>query len=361
MGVAGFGLFLGVVVLEYASILPHHPPTGLAGFPRHQDVQYVIVVSAALLAALCSTIAITSAIVNGIRLRERELTSAQQGLLAKSRDLQQAYANLAEKQEQLIQTEKQASLGQLVAGVAHEINNPIQFIQGNIGILSEAFRDILPLLDEHGATDPKLRIARLEYAFFRQQLPVLLEDMADGATRIGAMVRDLKAFARRDEGRLDDMVNLNQAIQASVRLLHSQLKHFKVEEDLDPNLPKLRGSLTQLQQVVVNTLQNAAQALGHDAHGKIRISTRAEPADRVRLSIEDNGSGMPPDVNERIFDPYFTTKQRSGGTGLGLAITYGIIQQHQGQIQVDTQVGAGTAFHFLLPVNAPALPAPRVS
>ncbi len=350
VGCAACGLFFAAVVLEYSGVLPHYHPVGLSSGGA-QSPLFLVVVSLAFLVTIFSAISITSSIVNTLRLRETQLVAAQKALVKKSHDLQQAYETLSERQEQLVETEKQASLGQLVAGIAHEINNPIQFIYGNMGVLAEAFSDVLPLLDERSETRPDLRIARLDYPFFRKQVPILLKDMADGAARIGAIVRDLKTFARRDDGWLDETVDLNEAVEASLRLLHNQLRHFRVEEELDPNLPKLRGSLTQLEQVVVNTLQNALEALGHDG-GAIRVSTRAENGgDRVRLSIEDNGSGIPPDVKDHIFDPFFTTKQRSGGTGLGLAITYGIIQQHHGEIQVDTRVGEGTAFHFLLPVQ----------
>jgi signal transduction histidine kinase len=353
VGLAAFVLFLAVVVLEQQGVLPHHDPGGATAGGRHQDVRVLAMVTLTFLVTLIATISITSAIVNSLRLRERQLVSTQEALVAKSEALEKAYATLTERQQQLVQTEKQASLGQLVAGIAHEINNPIQFIYGNMAILSEAFSDVLPLLDEHSAVRPDLRIARLDYPFFRKQVPILLTDMANGAARIGAIVRDLKTFARRDEGTLDESVDLNEAVQASLRLLHNLVRHLRVEEELDPALPKLRGNLTQIEQVVVNAVQNAAEALGRDARdGVIRVRTRAEDGGRrVRLSVEDNGSGIPPEVRDRIFDPFFTTKQRTGGTGLGLAITYGIIQQHKGEIRVETEVGAGTAFHFLLPVD----------
>jgi signal transduction histidine kinase len=351
VGLAALVLFLAVVVLEYGGILPHHP-TSIVGASLHRDFRFLTVTLVAFVATLCSTISITSSIVKSLRLRERELVATQAALVRESKDLEQAYATLAERQRQLVQTEKQASLGQLVAGIAHEINNPIQFIYGNMTILSEAFSDALPVIDAHAATRPGLRIARLDYDFFRDHLPVLLTDMANGAARIAALVRDLKTFARRDEGTLEENVDLNDAVRASLRLLHNQLRHVQIEEHLDPALPTLRGSLTQLEQVVVNTLQNAAEAIGDEVRGVIRVRTRAEPdGTRVRLSIEDNGAGIRPEVKERIFDPFFTTKQRSGGTGLGLAITYGIIQQHRGEIQVDSGVGAGTVFHYLLPVD----------
>jgi signal transduction histidine kinase len=221
-----------------------------------------------------------------------------------------------------------------------------------MGVLEEAFADVLPMLDAHEQASPGLRIARLEYPFFRKQFPVLLEDMRNGAARIGGIVRDLRTFARRDEGRLDESVDLNEAVRASLRLLRNTLKRFKVEEDLDPSLPHLKGNLIQLEEVVVNTVLNAAQALGEKPDGAIRLRTRAEDRGRrIRLSIQDNGPGIAPEVRDRIFDPFFTTKHRSGGTGLGLSITYGVVQQHHGEIHVDTEVGAGTTFHYLLPVD----------
>ncbi|HUK65566.1 MAG TPA: ATP-binding protein [Anaeromyxobacteraceae bacterium] len=350
VGLVACLLFLTVVGLEYAGLLHHFQPSGRSEQSPHQFFPYVAMVCASFVLTVFSTIAITSSIVSGLRLREQQLVQTKRALVKNAEDLERAYATLTEKQRQLIQTEKQASLGQLVAGIAHEINNPIQFIHGNMSILSEAFSDVLPLLDEEAKAHPGLMVARLEYPFFRKQVAVLLKDMVDGAARIAALVRDLKAFARRDEGRLDDRVNLNEAVAASVRLLHNQLKHFKVEEHLDPSLPPLRGNRTQLQQVVVNTLQNAVEACQEQPGARIRIRTRSEPDNsQVRLSIEDTGCGMNEEVKGRIFDPFFTTKQRSGGTGLGLAITYGIIQQHKGTIEVESRVGQGTTFHYLLP------------
>jgi signal transduction histidine kinase len=352
VGLAGYALFVLVVVLEHQGILPHYAWGG-TGDGRQHDLQALVLISLGFLVTIGGTISIASSIMNSLRRREHQLVLTQHVLVKKSEDLERAYATLTERQRQLVQTEKQASLGQLVAGIAHEINNPIQFIYGNMAILSEAFADVLPLLDAESAARPDLRIARLDYPFFRKQVPILLSDMANGAARIGAIVRDLKTFARRDEGVLDESVDLNEAVQASLRLLHDVVRSLRVEEDLDPNLPKLRGNLTQLEQVVVNTVQNAAEAVGRGTPGGlIRVRTRAEQGGRrVRLSVQDNGGGIPPEVRDRIFDPFFTTKARTGGTGLGLAITFGIIQQHRGEIEVQTELGAGTEFHFVLPVD----------
>jgi signal transduction histidine kinase len=331
------GLYLALVAVEVAEGGPRHRLGALAG-AADSRATVELVLGVTLVVTLVASMTITSAIMSGLRLRERLL--------------QEAYASLSEKQLQLVQTEKHASLGRLVAGIAHEINNPIQFIHGNMRFLSEAFGDALPLLDARGAAEPGLRIARLDYPLFRRQLPVLLQDMADGAERIGEIVRELRTFARRDPSPLDQEVDLCEVVRGSVRLLHNHLKRFQVAEELDPALPRLRGNVAQLQQVVVNALQNAYQALPGDGSGRIAIRARSEQAGgEVRLSVEDNGCGIPPEIRDRIFDPFFTTKQSSGGTGLGLSIVEGIIQQHGGRIEVESVVGKGTVFHFLLSVK----------
>ncbi len=337
VGAGAFGLFLALLAVESGSSANSLHLTALSGdAPGHLPFEVVLAVM--LLVTLTASMAITSTIMDALRVRERQL--------------QAAYADLTEKQRQLLQTEKHASLGRLVAGIAHEINNPIQFIPGNMGFLSEAFSDTLPLLDVESTRRPELRIARLEYAFFRRQVPVLLQDMADGAERIGEIVRELRSFARSDEGRLDEEVDLAAVIQTAVRLLHNQLKHVRVDVEVDPALPPLKGNVALLQQVMVNTLQNAYQALPRDGTGRIGVRARvALDGAGVKLSVEDNGCGIPPELRDRIFDPFFTTRQADGGTGLGLAIIEGIIQQHRGQIQVESQVGKGTVFHFLLPVK----------
>ena len=204
VALGAFLLFVVMVALEYTGVLAHHHADAISAMQRHQDARYLMLVSVAFLLTTVTTVSIGCSIVNGLRLRERQLVVAQKALVRKSEDLQSANAVLKQKQAQLVQTEKQAALGQLVAGIAHEINNPIQFLHGNMSVLEEAFGDMLPVLDAHEKMTPGLRIARLEYPFFRKQFPVLLEDMRNGAARIGSIVRDLKTFARRDEGRHDE-------------------------------------------------------------------------------------------------------------------------------------------------------------
>ncbi len=336
LGAGTFALFLSLVWVELDAGLPW-VLTGVSAVPGAQAI-FRVAIALIFLVTLVASMAITSTIMRGLRLREQQL--------------QEAYTSLAEKQVQLVQTEKHASLGRLVAGIAHEINNPIQFLHGNMTLLTEAFDDVLPLLDAEAARRPDLRVARLEYRFFRKQLPVLLQDMTDGAERIGTIVRELRSFARADDGRLDEEVDLAHVVRASMRLLHNRLKHLRVEVDLAAGLPPVHGNLAQLQQVVVNLLQNAAGALPGDGSG--RVAVRAAAVDggaAVTLSIEDDGCGIPKEIQARVFDPFFTTRQAAGGSGLGLAIVEGIVQAHQGRIELWSEVGRGTVFTVRLPAK----------
>lgn len=351
LGLAAYGMFLAVVTLEYFGVVPHYPLEGFIAHSRYQNALYLSVVSLGLMMTLVTTIYMSTSIVRSLRTREKVLVMTQNMLEKYTGDLAEANVKLLESQKQLVQSEKLASLGQLVSGIAHEINNPVQFIQGNMQILREAIGDILPILDEKEKANKDLKIARLDYPFFRSQVQVLLKDMSEGAGRIGDIVKDLKTFARRDEGRLDEEVDLNRVVEISARLVHNRIKRYKITQDLADNLPKLKGSLNQLEQVVVNTLINAAEALGDRPDASIRIVTRVENGgQQVKLSISDNGPGMTDEIKDKLFDPFFTTKQRIGGTGLGMSITYGIIEEHGGRIDVDTRLGEGTTFHYTLPV-----------
>jgi two-component system NtrC family sensor kinase len=284
-----------------------------------------------------------------------ERTESEQSLRESYRRLDDIIADLKkanhEKQKQLVQSEKLSSLGQLVSGCAHEINNPIQFILGNMSIFYEAFEQIIAILDKQAEENPNLTLARLKYPFFREHIKTLLDDMTNGAKRIRDIVADLKTFARRDEGRLDEEVNINEVVRVCIRLVHNKIKRYRIEEDLDPTLPTITGSPNKLEQVVIATIINAAEALGDRKDGTIKITTRiADIGLGICLSIADNGEGMTAEIKNRIFDPFFTTKQRDG-TGLGLSISYGIIGEHGGHIEVESEPGKGATFRFHLPVK----------
>lgn len=255
---------------------------------------------------------------------------------------------------QLIQSYKLASLGKLVAGVAHEINNPNTFIRGNIKIMSEAFRDIQPILDNEYKENKDLKIARLDYEVFRENIPILLDDMMGGANRIKKIVDGLRNFAKKDEGLLTDEVDINQLVQNNLRITSKEVRrHARLELNLDSAIPTFKGNIQKLEQVLMNLLINAAQAIEKD-EGLIVVETcMNKQKNEVLVKIIDNGKGMDYNTKKHIFDPFFTTKRDKGGTGLGLSISYGIIQEHKGRIEVDSQVGAGTTFTIHIPLLPP--------
>jgi len=347
-GLLAYLLFLSVVTLEYTGTIPHFPIREIS--PRYQNPWFILAVGVTLLVTILSTIYMSSTIVQNLRDREYGLMQARTMLQKKSLDLEEANRELREKQQQLLQSEKLASLGRLSAGMAHEINNPIQFIQGNMRILTEAMDCMLPVIDRHVEENPRFKVARLDYGFFRQNITTLLKDMSDGTVRIADIVKDLKKFARAEEGSLDEMVDVNDAIRSSLRLVHNKIKHHRVVSELDPNVPKIKGNANKVEQVIVANLINAAEALGDRQDGVIKVSSSKDrEASRVSVSIADNGPGMTEEVKKRLFDPFFTTKQKTGGMGLGLSVAYGIIKDHQGWIDVDTKLGQGTTLQYHFP------------
>ncbi|MFH1197281.1 MAG: ATP-binding protein [bacterium] len=253
---------------------------------------------------------------------------------------------------QMIQSYKLASLGKLVAGVAHEINNPNTFILGNLKIIQEAFHDIFPVLEEHRKQNPDLKIARLDYGIFKENISTLVEDMINGANRTKKIVNDLRNFAKKDEDTFTDDVDLNDIIKNKLTLTSKHVKKYaELEIELADNLPTFKGNLNKLEQVILNFVMNASEAIEGDK-GVIKIRTvYDEQTNEVLLIVEDNGCGIDEPTLKKIFDPFFTTKRNSGGTGLGLSISYGIIKDHNGRIEVESKPGIGTKFTIRIPVK----------
>ncbi|GAB4277932.1 MAG: hypothetical protein Kow0068_01290 [Marinilabiliales bacterium] len=250
----------------------------------------------------------------------------------------------------MIQNYKLASLGKLVAGIAHEINNPNTFILGNIKIINEVFKDIMPILDEYIKNNPDKKIARLPYSVFRENIPVLIEDMQNGAIRMKKIVEGLRNFAKKDEGINNEIAHINKIIQNNLRVVENQVrKTAKIELDLEENIPPFIGNINKMEQVLLNLIINASQAIEHD-NGIIKIITHySEINNEVQILVQDNGKGMDNKTMMSIFDPFFTTKRDKGGTGLGLSITYGIIKELNGSIKVDSVPGKGTTFIVSIP------------
>ncbi|MDD3643598.1 MAG: ATP-binding protein, partial [Candidatus Krumholzibacteria bacterium] len=253
--------------------------------------------------------------------------------------------------QQLQQADKLASIGQLVSGIGHEINNPNQFIRGNIKIIQQSLEDMLPIVDEYARGHPDMKIARLGYDFFRQHIMTLVDDMAHGSERIKAIVEGLRTFTRKDEGLLVDKVDINTIVETATRLVSNEVhKYADVDLDLAPGLPTFTGNSQKIEQVLINLIVNAGQAMPEDRHGTITVRTRLEKG-RLLVEVADDGKGMNESTLKQIFNPFFTTKRAKGGTGLGLAIAYRIIEEHGGAIAVRSRPGAGTTFSIRLPAG----------
>jgi signal transduction histidine kinase len=252
---------------------------------------------------------------------------------------------LHEAQAQLMHSEKMRSLGQLVAGVAHELNNPIGFVHANLQLLQEYMRKLLAA--QRAGEDT----ARIEAAIDK-----LLARSREGTERVTKIVQDLRTFSRMDQAELAE-VDLNEEIDRTLTLMEPRLRDgIEVERDY-AELPRVRCYAGQLNQVFMNLVMNACDAL--DGKGRIRIRTRPRggigaPAGGVRLEFRDDGPGISPDVQARIFEPFFTTKPVGQGTGLGLSISYSIVERHGGRMLVGSAPGAGTTFVIELPLVAKA-------
>ncbi|NOT83757.1 MAG: PAS domain S-box protein [Methylococcaceae bacterium] len=262
----------------------------------------------------------------------------------------------ARQQElKLIQTNKMTALGTLVSGVAHEINNPNQLILMNSGLLADAWGDAQAILEDHYHASGGFLLGGLPYTEMRQALPVLIDDIKDGAARISRIVTDLKDFARPREPDRLALFSLNEVVERAVRLLHHLITrkttHFKT--DLTKPLAFLQGDAQQVEQVVVNLLVNALEALPNRECG-VTVATYATIEDHtISLEVRDEGTGIAPEHLEQLCDPFFTTKQASGGTGLGLAITASLLRAHGGRLTFAPTPGKGTCARAIFPEATP--------
>lgn len=260
-------------------------------------------------------------------------------------------AELEAAHVQLLQSEKLASIGQLAAGVAHEINNPVGFVKSNLNALQRYAQQMQALLDT-GRARPlgEADYAAADYDYLKDDLRALIDESQDGLVRVQKIVADLKDFSRVDQAERAD-ADLNAGIKSTLNVVWNELK-YKAEVVRDfAELPPVNCVQAQINQVVMNLLVNAAQAIPE--RGTITVRTRLE-GDFVRIEVCDSGCGIAPEHLGRIFDPFFTTKAVGKGTGLGLSLSYDIVQKHGGRIEVESQVGAGTCFRVFLPCVAPA-------
>ena len=286
--------------------------------------------------------------------RTAQLTAANEHLQQEIIDRKQAEEQARIRQEQLFQASKMASLGTLVSGVAHEINNPISFVMLNGPILQKAWQGVRPILDEHRRVKGDFQIANMTYTQLGERIPLLLSGITQGAKRVKAIVSDLKEFARQSSPELRDMVNVNKAVKTAVGLVSNLMKKStnRFSAVYEPGVPPVEGNIQRIEQVIINLLVNACEALSHN-HQAIVVSTVYDTElDCVIVEIQDEGEGMAPEVLHRIKDPFFTTKRDSGGTGLGLAISDRIITDHGGNMVFDSTPGYGTSVKVSLPLSS---------
>ena len=273
-------------------------------------------------------------------------------------ELRRSKNELQRLQAQIVQSEKMASLGQLAAGVAHELNNPAGFIYGNIEILDECIRgleqllsfyDAVPLNEELSARAQQLKDS-IDYENTILDLRSIIKDCREGAERIRDVVENLRTFSRLDEAEFKK-VDIHEGLDSTLRLLSRDYSEVNVKLTRDyGELPLVDCYAGQLNQVWLNLLVNAAHAV--KGGGDVRIRTRRE-GEMVVVSISDTGYGIKPENLKHIFDPFFTTKPIGEGTGLGLSVTYSIVERHCGSINVKSKLGEGTTFTVAIPVDAP--------
>jgi len=272
---------------------------------------------------------------------EREVRRRTEVLEQRNGELREALEKLRRAQDDLVRTEKLASMGRLVAGIAHEINNPVNAVINTLGPLSETIHQIAQVKDG-GAQSPETDVAALA-----QEAEEMLRVVERGAARSKAIVQALHNYSRGDEETPREL-NMARSVDDTLDLLRHRLTNVRVEKEIETGL-RVRGFAGQIDQVFMNLITNAAQAIGaRERGGTIRVAV-ARAGDDVEISIADDGPGIPPEVIPRIFDPFFTTKDVGEGSGLGLSIVHGIIERHGGKIRVDSRVGEGTTFRITLP------------
>lgn len=305
---------------------------------------------------------LVSAFEDVVHLNQR-FQAANAELAESNRSERAAHEALKKAQSQLVQSEKLASLGQLAAGMAHEINNPLTFVSNNLAVLRRDVLAAMGLLDKYREgkrcleqAAPQIAAAavdmeeEIDLDYIRKNLGRLFQGSQDGLQRMRAIIRNLRDFARLDEAVFKE-ANLNEALAATVEILRHESVQRQLEIVLDlQDLPPVPCQAGKVNQVFLNMLLNAIQACA--AGGEVVVRSRAEP-EAVVIEIQDNGSGIQPEHLPHLFEPFFTTKPIGQGTGLGLSISYGIIREHHGTITVESEPGRGSLFRVRLPLVAP--------
>lgn len=273
---------------------------------------------------------------------------------------QRAKQDLNQMRQQLLQADKMASIGQLAAGVAHEINNPVGFINSNITTLAKYFRNVLSLLDLYktieaalpeGSSDLEKILAmkkEVHFDLILEDFEDIIKESQEGVRRVTTIVNDLKSFSRVGNAEWS-WCDIHQGIESSLNIAMNQIKYHANVVKKFGDIPQIKGVISQLNQVFLNLLVNAGQAI--EDQGEIIIETGRVNDTHIFIKISDTGCGIEPNILPKIFDPFFTTKPVGKGTGLGLSLSYGIIHKHHGKFDVDSEVGKGSTFTITLPIE----------
>jgi signal transduction histidine kinase len=283
-------------------------------------------------------------------------------LLRRNEELTALNEQLSMAQAQLLQSEKLASIGQLAAGVAHEINNPISFVFSNFGTLQTYVASLLRVLARYEEAEPFIADAdvargiadlreQVDLAFLQEDVLALMTESRDGIERVRKIVQDLKDFSRVDVHQQWQWADLHQGIDSTLNIVNNEVKYKADVVKEYGTIPEVECLPSQINQVIMNIVVNGAQAI-EGPRGRITIRT-GESGGNVWIEIADNGCGIPQAIQSRIFDPFFTTKPIGTGTGLGLSLSYGIIQKHRGRIEMQSEEGVGTTFRIELPIRQP--------
>ncbi len=282
----------------------------------------------------------------------KRIYSAQKQMKKNIVNLEGVNTEIKDTQTMLVHNEKMASLGQLVAGVAHELNNPIGFIHSNMGHLREYANALVNIIEE-GAASPKVMTElkdKHDYDFIVKDLPKLIQSCEDGAQRTRDIVLGLRNFSRIEEAKLKE-VDITEGIERTLDLLKGELKSKVTVKKVFAKAPLINCYPSQLNQVFMNIIVNAIHAIPD--RGELLIKTQIVNKKNIEITFKDSGQGIDEKTKEKIFDPFFTTKDIGKGTGLGLSISYGIIQKHNGDIKVNSKLGEGTEFIVTLPIAGP--------
>ncbi len=297
---------------------------------------------------------------------QREQTELQ--LKEKNAEIAKAYSELKKAQSQIVQQEKMALIGLLVAGVAHEVNNPMAFVISNLELMKDYFAKLTEFIyQQERALEEMLQIGEKDEKYDQMQAVAagvhktkqkmkieyliedgkgLIEETAEGAGRVKNIVQDFKAFSRSDHG--ESLLDINEGLKKTLNLIKNEIK-YKADVELDiGEVPLILGNSGQLNQVFLNLLLNAAQAI--EEHGIIRVETRTGE-DGIYVVVADTGKGIPVEFADKLFEPFFTTKEPGKGTGLGLSVSYDIVKKHGGELTFESEPGKGAAFKIFLPLE----------